>query len=120
MAIAPNGTKQKTYYVREDLAKVIAHVASDEDKRESDVVNDAFDYYINIKLSEEQRRVFGYKKEQQNGHQGQANGRRSIGTGGVLQGAGGGSSDEGGTSGSPPGRKKRAGKEDEARRRNAK
>jgi predicted transcriptional regulator len=59
-------TKQKTYYVREDLARVLAMIASMDDRRESEVINEAIDYYVNIKLNAEQRRVFGYK-EQTNG-----------------------------------------------------
>jgi len=64
MAVAPTGTKQKTYYVREDLARIIAMIASRHDRRESDVVTEALDTYIRGKLSADEMRVFGYVEDE--------------------------------------------------------
>lgn len=58
-----SNTKQKTYHVREDLARVIAAYAGREDRREYEVVNEAFDYFINIKLSPEERKALGYVEQ---------------------------------------------------------
>lgn len=60
MAIAPTGTKQKTYYVREDLARVIAMIASRDGRRESDVVTEALKAYVEDALTTEELRVFGF------------------------------------------------------------
>jgi hypothetical protein len=52
-------TKQKTYAVREDLGRAIEMIAARDDKRISDVVNDAFLHYVNHTLTPEERKVYG-------------------------------------------------------------
>jgi hypothetical protein len=64
MANAPTGTKQKTYYVKEDVARIVGMIAERDDRRVSDVVSEALELYIKQKLSLEELRVFGYKTEE--------------------------------------------------------
>ena len=102
-------SKQKTYYVREDLARVMAMIASRDDRRESDVVNEALDHYIQLKLSTDEMKVFGYKKElETNGHASTVNG---VGrTNGRNDRSNGERSRNGAVApGGPPGRQKRLG-----------
>ena len=61
MGAAPSGTKQKTYYVREDHARVLAMLASRDGSTESQMVNEAFAYFLKSKLSVEELRMFGHK-----------------------------------------------------------
>lgn len=65
---AVEGLKQKTYYVREDLARIIEHIAARDDKRNYEIINEALEYFVRKKLTKEERRVFGYKKGMSNGH----------------------------------------------------
>ena len=51
--------KQKTYAVREDLGRAIEMLAARDDKRISDIVNDAFMRYLTDRLTPEERKVFG-------------------------------------------------------------
>lgn len=67
MGASPNGTKQKTYYVREDLARIMAMLASRSGKKESELVSEALDFYLRKVLNEDEMRVFGYKSGDQNG-----------------------------------------------------
>lgn len=67
MGASPNGTKQKTYYVREDLARIMAMLASRSNKKESELVSEALDYYLKQVLSEDEMRVFGYNSGVTNG-----------------------------------------------------
>lgn len=112
-AITP-GTKQKTYYVREDLARILAMVSSREDRFESDVVNEAFEHYVTTKLTAEELRVFGYKKEKKNDNDSRASSVDS----GPIQRPGDGTTGSGPHS--PPGTKKRAGKASGSHRRTTK
>ena len=75
MAIAPTGTKQKTYYVKEDVARVVGMIAERDDRRVSDVVSEALEMFIKHKLSPEELRVFGFKmKEEKDDDHSRANG----------------------------------------------
>ena len=56
-------TKQKTYYVREDLARVISTIASRAGVTESSLVGDVFIHYIESTLTPEEQRIFRYSKE---------------------------------------------------------
>jgi len=78
MAVAPTGTKQKTYYVREDLARIIAMIASRGDRRESDVVTEALDTYIRGTLSADEMRVFGYVDEDASTSKAASGKKRSV------------------------------------------
>lgn len=97
MAVAPTGTKQKTYCVREDIARIIAMIASKNDRRESDVVTEALEVYIRGTLSADEMRVFGYVEEKPDDD-----------------------SKHGTSTTNLPGTKKRSGKELEAGRRSSK
>lgn len=55
---AVNGLKQKTYYIREDLARVVEMLAAREGVKISDKVNEIFARYIKNALTKEERRVF--------------------------------------------------------------
>lgn len=95
--------KQKTYYVRDDLATVMSMIAAREDKRASDLVNEAFEAFIHTKCTKAELKVFGYKQEKRNGEI--ASGTNSVEgedvSGGTRRGSG--------TLSGPPGIKKRAG-----------
>ena len=116
MGQLPTGTKQKTYYVREDLARIVAMLATRDDKFESDMVNEIFLTYVTQRMTPEQMQAFGYVQKEQksddrtNAHGGQP--AHAHATRGTTEGGGGPSA--------PPGTKKRARKADGARRRSTK